>query len=317
VSRSPPNNLWSAPSPLVASDREFEVAEGEISAQTDLEKFLQYPTTDTNDDQRKPVESKESPEYLASSLTAEEAENLLRTYAYGSKYDQKKPAEAEDPLVSLVTQEGPLPKEDLIKKFPEAYPSTASKDPKVNPPHDDIGEFTTFVNANDTDHAICPTPSSPAERTQRRGKRKQSNNDEFINSKSPKLASRSTVWRAGKGIKIKEEEEKLKSLKAENGELVERITCLFGALAHKNGKLERLVAFKDHYLKKHFLDFFYLDQKVKDLSKQLQDSQNTKRDRKAKYLEELMESTKFHEKILAMRKRVLEKLSFDINNNLK
>ena len=114
----------------MAEDSEFEAAEGEILAQTDLEKFLQSPTTDKDDDHRKPVESKESPEYLASSLTAEEAENLLRTFANGSKdYDHKEPSasEAEDPLVSLVTQQDPLPKEHLIKMFPEEYLTTASK----------------------------------------------------------------------------------------------------------------------------------------------------------------------------------------------
>ena len=179
-------------------------------------------------------------------------------------------------------------------------------------------EETWLDLSNWSSSAICPTPSSPAERTQRRGKRKQSNNDEFINSKSPKLASRSTAWRAGKGIKIKEEEEKLKSLKSENGELVVRITRLFGALALKSGKFDQVESFEDQYLKKHFLDFFYLDQKVKELSEQLQDSQssNEKRDRKKQYHDKLMDCIKFHEKLLAMRKMVSEKLSLDINNNL-
>ena len=119
----------------MAEDSEFEVTEGEISAQTDLEAFLQKPATDKDDDHTKPVESKESPEYLASSLTAEEAENLLRIYANGSKnYDHREPSAsgAEDPLVSLVTQQDPLPKEDLIKEFPEAYPSTATVSAKIN-----------------------------------------------------------------------------------------------------------------------------------------------------------------------------------------
>ena len=114
----------------MAEDSEFEVTEGEISAQTELEDFLQKPATDKNDDHRKPVESKESPEHLARSLTAEEAENLLRTFANGSKDDDHREpsaSEAEDPLVSLVTQQDPLPKEHLIKMFPEEYLTTASK----------------------------------------------------------------------------------------------------------------------------------------------------------------------------------------------
>ena len=142
----------------MASDSVFEVAEGEISAQTDLVKFLQKPSTDKDDDHRKPVESKESPEYLARSLTAEEAENLLSTYANESK-------EAEDPLVSLVTQQDPLSKEDLIKMFPEEYLTTATAsegfkkllslflntsnlflDPKAAPPQDGIDALMNFAN---------------------------------------------------------------------------------------------------------------------------------------------------------------------------
>merc|ERR1712179_13245 len=165
-----------------------------------------------------------------------------------------------------------------------------------------------------------PTPSSPGERTSKRGKRKQSNSEEFINSKSPKMASRTTTWRAGIGIKIEKGEERLESLRAEDGKLVERTTYQFGALAHKSGKLEQPATFKDQYLKKHFLDlgFFYLDQKVKELSDQLQDSQssNEKRDRKKQHHDKLMDCIKFHEKLLAMRKMVSEKLSLDINNNL-
>ena len=144
----------------MAEDSEFEAAEGEILAQTDLEKFLQSPTTDKDDDHRKPVESKESPEYLASSLTAEEAENLLSTYANESK-------EAEDPLVSLVTQQDPLSKEDLIKMFPEEYLNIASEgfkklslflstsnlflDPTVTPPQDGIDTLMNFAN---NDHGM-------------------------------------------------------------------------------------------------------------------------------------------------------------------
>ena len=112
----------------MAEDSEFEVTEGEISAQTKFEEFLLTPATDKDDDHRKPVETKESPEYLARSLTVEEAENLLRTFANGSKDDDhREPAEAKDPLASLVTQQDPYPKEDLIKKFPEAYPFKTSE----------------------------------------------------------------------------------------------------------------------------------------------------------------------------------------------
>ena len=61
----------------MVSDREFEVAEGDTSAQTDLEKFLQNPATDQDDDHRKPVESEDNLEYFASSSFAEEVENFL------------------------------------------------------------------------------------------------------------------------------------------------------------------------------------------------------------------------------------------------
>ena len=174
-----------------------------------------------------------------------------------------------------------------------------------------------LLNLSNSAPSAPQTPGSP-ERTSRRGKRKPSNDDESIYSKSPKK-SRSTAWREEKGIKIQEEEKKLESLLAENGELVEKITCLFGALAQKWGKFEHMATFKKEYLEYHFPDFFYLDNKNKDKSEKLHDSQNKKenRNRKAKYLEKLMDNTKSHEKIVAMRRRVSEKLSFDINNNLK
>ena len=167
--------------------------------------------------------------------------------------------------------------------------------------------------------AIIPPPRSP-ERSIRGCKRKLINIDPSVNSKSSKTASRSTAWREGKGIKIQEKENELKYLKEENGELDKKITSLFGyALALKSGKFEQRAIFKKQYLEKHFLDFFYLEKKVQDLSKQLQESHNTKekRDRKAKYLGILTENIKFHEKILATRKKISEKLSLDINNNLK
>ena len=147
------------------------MTEGDTSAQIDLEEldtFLQNLATDKDDDQRKPVESKESPEYLARSLTAEEAENLLRTFANGSKDDDHREpsaSEAEDPLVSLVTQQDPLPTEDLIKMFPEEYLTTATAsegfkkllslflntsnlflDPKATPPQDGIDALMNFAN---------------------------------------------------------------------------------------------------------------------------------------------------------------------------
>ena len=89
------------------------------------------------------------------------------TFANESKDDDhSKPAETEDPLVSWVTQQDPLPKEDLIKMFPEEYLTTASKgsktliltlkkhksnfflDPKVTPPppQDGIDALMNFAN---------------------------------------------------------------------------------------------------------------------------------------------------------------------------
>jgi len=279
--------------------------------------FLQKPTTDKDDDHRKPVESKESPEYLARSLTADEAEELLKTYVNGSKDDDYgEPVEVEDPLVSLVTQQDPLPKEDLIKMFPEEYLTTASKDPKVTPPppQDGIDALMNFAN---NDQAICPTPSSPAERTSTRGKRKQSNNDEVNNSKSPKLDSRSTTWRKEKRNEIQEEEEKLESLKEEIGESREKITCLFGALAQKRGKLNTLETFKKEFLVYNFPKFFYLDKKDNALSRALQDSQDNgeTRGKMAEYLKKLEQNNESKKQLLDLMEKISGKLLSDINNN--
>ena len=63
----------------MASDSDFEVAEGDTSAQTDLEKFIQNPATDQDDDHRKPVESEDNLEYFASSSFAEDVEHFLTT----------------------------------------------------------------------------------------------------------------------------------------------------------------------------------------------------------------------------------------------
>ena len=54
------------------------MAEGEISAQTNLEEFLQNPKADKDDDHRKPVASEDSLEFFASSLTVDDAFNLYR-----------------------------------------------------------------------------------------------------------------------------------------------------------------------------------------------------------------------------------------------
>ena len=84
MSRSPPSSLWPAPSPLGASDSVFEVAEGEISAQTDLEeldRFLHNFGTNNNDDDHKETDGAEGdpPVSLASSLTVVKADNIPRS----------------------------------------------------------------------------------------------------------------------------------------------------------------------------------------------------------------------------------------------
>ena len=101
--------------------------------------------------------------------------------------------------------------------------------------------------------------------------------------------------------------------------MMENLAGLFGALALKKNKFEKLPAFKEQYIYQHFPDYFHLDKKVKDLSAKLQESEKTteKRDRKALYLDKLKESTKFSEKILVMRKEMSVKLSQDINNKCK
>ena len=56
--------------------------------------------------------------------------SALELFANGSNdadNRDREPSKAEDPLVSLVTQSGLCPKEDLIKMFPDIYPTTASE----------------------------------------------------------------------------------------------------------------------------------------------------------------------------------------------
>ena len=141
----------------------------------------------------------------------------------------------------------------------------------------------------------------------------------MINSKSPKTASRSKTWREVKEAEIKVEEEKLKIAEEEIGELVDEHNGLFGALAQKNGKLNQLATYKKQYLLNNFPKFFGLDQKDKDLTKELKGCQNSRdrRDKKARYLGKLIKCNESHEKILAIMKSVSEKLSIDINNNNK
>ena len=55
------------------------------------------------------------------------------TFANGSNdADNLEPSEAEDPLVSVVTQGGSYPKEDLIKMFPDVYANTSFKGFKLD-----------------------------------------------------------------------------------------------------------------------------------------------------------------------------------------
>ena len=166
-----------------------------------------------------------------------------------------------------------------------------------------------------------PSPSASPDSTSetRREKRKSSSYTRIIPSKVAKPSSRSTAWREEKELQINEVSCQFEAIEVENIEVMEKLTGLFGALALKKNKFEKLPDFKKSYIRQHFPDYFYLDGKVKDLVAQLQESKKTseKRDRKAKYLKKLMESTKFYEKILVMRKMMSEKLSQDINSNFK
>ena len=138
------------------------------------------------------------------------------------------------------------------------------------------------------------------------------------NSKSPKLDSRSTIWRKAKRNEIQEKEAKLESLKEEIGELREEMTCLFGALAQKRGKLNTLATFKKEYLVFNFSkNFFSLDEKDNALSKALQDFKDNgeTRGKMAEYRDKLIENTKSKKDLLDLMKSISGKLLRDINKN--
>ena len=95
------------------------------------------------------------------------------------------------------------------------------------------------------------------------------------------------------------------------------MTCLFGALAQKRGKLHALATFKKEYLVYNFPKFFYLEKKDNELSAALQDSQDTgeTRGKMAEYRDKLIENTNSKKELLDLMKSISGKLLSDINNN--
>jgi hypothetical protein len=103
----------------VASDSDFEVAEGDRSAQTDLEeldRFLHnFGTNNNNDDDHKDTGGAEGDPLVsfASSLTVEEADNLSRSLSAetadkpnpNNDAHIEPPAGVGDPMVSLIADE--------------------------------------------------------------------------------------------------------------------------------------------------------------------------------------------------------------------
>ena len=96
------------------------------------------------------------------------------------------------------------------------------------------------------------------------------------------------------------------------------MTCLFGALAQKRGKLNALATFKKEYLVFNFSkSFFSLDEKDNALSKALQDFKDNgeTRGKMAEYRDKLIENTKSKKDLLDLMKSISGKLLRDINNN--
>merc|ERR1719158_1959371 len=135
-----------------------------------------------------------------------------------------------------------------------------------------------YANKPEENQAASPSPSAPdsTSGTTRRAKRKSSTNDRIIPGKVAKTSLRSTkAWREEKKLQIKEVKEKLEAIESENFEVMENLAGLFGALALKKNKFEKLPAFKEQYIYQHFPKYFHLDKKVKDLSAKLQESEKT------------------------------------------